>query len=186
MKASYWIIGSVLVILLAVGAFFFISQTPDNEPTRPPVTFPTGFLANGTGVPGGELSIVTVGGDPLIVRDFIHNGTTVEDPANDGNYYLAGKIDYCAEGEECVVANETDFTIVYFSQGHGFGINLNSEPLGQVRRNAERYLMDVLQITQEQMCSLNYTLGTTVYVNSTYGSMDDLGFSFCPGAVKLP
>jgi hypothetical protein len=132
------------------------------------------------------MTIPTQEGGQVATLNFIDNDITVKDPANEGNYYLAGSSGYCFEDGTCPSAGDPGFNIVYFSQEGSFAISLNREPLGEVRRDAEQYLRNMLGISETQMCSLNYYISTTVYVNSRYGSMGNLGFSFCPGAVALP
>jgi hypothetical protein len=86
---------------------------------------------------------------------------------------------------KCTAATSTDYNIGYDGVAKSFTIALLKEPLGNSRKEAEQFLMTTLGITQQQMCSLNYYVGTTYFVNESYDS-SNLGFSFCPGAVALP
>lgn len=182
---------SVLVaVTLLVFAYLWYSGKSRND-TQPPVPAPGFPLATTTRPDGGmtnsSMDVAGRDGLTITVRDFVHNGVTIEDPANEDIYYLSGSSGVCLEDGSCPVAgNDRGFNIVYFEADGSFAVSLNEEPLGEQRRRAEQYLMQALGIGEVELCALRYTVGTTVYVNETYGSMGNLGFSFCPGAVKLP
>lgn len=132
------------------------------------------------------IGIKVVNGGTLIAKDFLNNGETVADTQNQNNYYLAGPLGYCLPDGSCPSgASTTDFTITYNSKSSYFTIALRKEPLGSVRIEAEQFLLARLGITRQGMCNLNYYVGTTYWVNSIYDK-GNLGFSFCPGATKLP
>lgn len=76
------------------------------------------------------------------------------------------------------------YTIEYISQTGYIGIALNKAPLGASRASAEAYLMRILGLTRPQMCRLDYNLGVPNFVSARYSGMN-LGFSFCPGAIRL-
>ncbi len=125
-------------------------------------------------------------GGTIVTNDFIHNGVTIPDAANSGRYLLAGNLGYCiTDSQKCQAGAVTNFNVFYDSTAGSFTIALLKEPLGQVRLEAEQFLMQTLGITQEDMCRLNYYVGTTAHVNPYYDSKN-LGFSFCPGATVLP
>ncbi|MDQ1299940.1 MAG: hypothetical protein QG636_608 [Patescibacteria group bacterium] len=191
-NSTLWIAGSALFILtgiIIVGAYFFLveqRQQPDTEPTPTGTYFPTnGGISEGTSE-SQTRSLALSTGKRIAVKDFLANGVTFKDPANQGAYYLAGKLDYCLEDGTCPDTNTPAFSILYLEEGQNFSISLNSEPLKSSRIAAERYLMAALGISEQQMCELEYTLGTTVSVNEAYGSITNLGFSFCEGAIPLP
>lgn len=172
-----------LVLILITVALLFVAFRKDDKPQPDAnVTFPTATTS--TNVP---VELPLTDGSTVRTRNFIQNGTTIEDPANEGNYYLQGTSGACRSDGSCLAAGtQDDFSILYFEQQHTFSISLNREPLGEVRREAETYLKNALGISESEMCKLKYTLGTTGYVNQTYGAIDNLGFSFCPGSVQLP
>ena len=177
----YLLTGSLIVIIVAVIALFFI---------RPATNAPVSTTSNGVGFPiagmnatssisVGSTSTITVAsknGTGMAVNDFIHNGDTAPDTSNSGQYYLTGTP---------MSTSTSDFIIKYTESGQSFIIALTKEPLGQARQDAEQFLMKTLGISQAQMCALNYYLGTDVYTSSFYGGKN-LGFSFCPGATELP
>jgi hypothetical protein len=146
-------------------------------------TVPTGFSTTPI---GGKLTVASLSGSAIVTNDFIHNGVTIPDAANNGSYLLAGNLGYCiTDPQKCQAGTTTDFNVFYDSTVGSFTIALLKEPLGRVRLKAERFLMQTLGIAQGDMCRLNYYVGTTMYVNPHYDSKN-LGFSFCPGATVLP
>ena len=132
------------------------------------------------------MTLTTQNGAAIVTNDFIHNGVTIPDTANAGNYLLAGNLGYCVSNpQQCQAASSTDFTVYYNSTQQSFIIDLIKEPMGQARLDMEQFMSTVLGLTQQQMCSLNYLVGVTRYVNSQFTGKN-LGFSFCPGATVLP
>ncbi len=76
------------------------------------------------------------------------------------------------------------FSIVYNGTNDFFGIGLLAEPINQARKNAETYVLELLGVSQEEACRLNYSLFVMANVNPVYAGKN-LGFSFCPGAIGL-
>lgn len=127
--------------------------------------------------PGQEsnLSIATVDGGTLQTKDFVADPTTVKDAANQGYYYLG----YHTASEN------VPYIISYINTTQYFNIALLQEPIGQVRTQAEAYLMEHLGVSQADLCRLKYMVSVPNRVNSYFASRN-LGFSFCPGATPLP
>lgn len=192
MKDSFlWIAGSVLlvlVVMIVVGAYFLLGQKQSMNPDE----FPDGTYFPVSGGQTGGLSetntrsLRLATGESIMVNDFLANGVTYKDPANEGSYFLAGKLDYCLEDGSCPDTNTPSFSILYLETDQSFSISLNEEPLSESREKAEQYLMTALGTSPQEMCSLSYVLGTTISVNEAYGSITNLRFSFCEGAVRLP
>lgn len=184
-------IGIIGVIILAVIGFFVLHSSPQTTaPQQQSVTFPsssTVTTSSSTAASGASTMLVgSLSGNAIVTSDFIHNGTTIPDTANAGHYLLAGNLGYCvSDPQKCQAGATTDFNVFYDSTNGAFTIALLKEPLGQVRAEMEQFLMQTLGITQEDMCRLNYYVGTTSNVNPRYDSKN-LGFSFCPGATTLP
>jgi len=187
-----WIAGSgllVLTVTIGVGAYFFLAQNrePGNEQQSPNGTyFPVGGSVSGGPTSEQTRSLALATGETIVVNDFLVNGVTFKDPANEGSYFLAGKLEYCLEDGTCPDTHTPHFSILYMEADQSFTVSLNEEPLRESREAAEQYLMKALGISTQEMCALSYTLGTTVSVNEAYGSITNLGFSFCQGAVRLP
>lgn len=179
---------AALVFILAVVAvailIYFLRPPADDLPSGG-TTFPTATSTGQGGVPGAT-TVPSRSGEPITVNDFIDNGVTEEDPTNAGNYYLAGKNALCELASNCYSgAPADDFTIVYFSNEQAFAIGLTKEPLGEARQHAEQFLIQTLGISQAGLCALNYFITTDTGTNAQFAGQN-LGFSFCEGAVRLP
>jgi len=192
----YLLIGAILVII--VGVILAIFSKPAAAPAgNQQNNFPTSSSTNNSSgyIPGSGssqnagsplLQISGAGTSTLMVNDFLHNGVTEADVVNAGNYYLAGSAGYCTKAGVCPQgASATDFVITYNANAQFFTIALTKEPIGQARLDAETFLEKTLSLNNAQMCALRYYLGTTSYVNGAFAGKN-LGFSFCPGATKLP
>jgi hypothetical protein len=146
----------------------------------------TNNAGNSINITGKTIVLATASGQNVETRDFVSNGVTTEDPQNKGSYYLAGSIGYCMPDGTCPHGAEaTDFHVVYYKDQNAFIIPLLSEPLGTARKNAEQFMLRTLGVSEQQLCSLNYQVLTTSYISANYAGQN-LGFSFCPGAVQLP
>ncbi len=183
MKRALLIVAGFLLIGLLIGAYFLYFKRGASEPAPvSSVQFPTGS----TGGTEPLFQIQGQNGTALSVKDFVHNGETIPDPNQAESYQLAGSLGYCNADGTCPTGAKTeDFSISYSAKYQFFNIVLLAEPLSKSRIEAEQFLMSRLGLTQDQLCELNYALGTTVHVNSVYGG-EELRFSFCPGAIKLP
>ena len=132
------------------------------------------------------MTLAAQDGSTIVVHDFIHNGVTIPDTANTGQYLLAGNLGYCfSDPQQCQAAPSSDFNVYYNSTRQSFIIALTKQPIGQARLDMEQFMLATLGITQQQMCGLNYFVGVTKYINAQF-SGKNLGFSFCPGATVLP
>ena len=129
------------------------------------------------------LSIVATNGQPVQTRDFLSDPMTVKDPINPGYYYLGY---HMYEGvPDATATDNPPYVIEYISMTYYFNVALLQEPIGTTRAEAEKYLIERLGISQDQMCQLNYMVSVSARINSRYTSRN-LGFSFCPGATVLP
>lgn len=194
-KFINWIVGTLLVIIV-VSVLWYVVFTPKTvqQTTQPTTTLPvSGSITPIYNPPSATSSqsaqtmeLTTQSGSVVVSNDFIHNGVTIQDKANTGRYLLAGNLDYCLSNpQECQAGSATNFNIYYESALQSFVIALTDEPVGQARSDMEQFLLSTLGITQQQMCSLNYYVGVTMYLNPQFTGKN-LGFSFCPGATALP
>lgn len=195
---KYALIGGLVIILLG-GVLLLIlrpsqSAAPnDGSSTGLPVASSTqqgtGIQLGGTTTPSGSaqtLTLATTGTTTVTVQDFLHNGVTAADVENPGQYYLAGAMGYCLADGTCPGgAPTTEYHIVYNATDQAFLISLLGTPLGKARTDAELYLEATLNASQATLCQLKYYVGTDVYTSDFYAGKN-LGFSFCPGATKLP
>lgn len=185
MKRIVLIIVIVLIlaaVLAVLGYYILRPDAPVAGPNNP--SFPS---AGGQGgVLTQTMTVMTRSGESVAVQDFIHNGVTERDTVNPNQYYLAGKNALCELEADCYSGAPSDaFDIVYFVDEDAFAIGLTAEPLGEARKSAEQFLLKTLGISQEALCALDYFVTTDVEVSEQYAGAD-LGFSFCPDAVKLP
>jgi hypothetical protein len=192
MKKVLITIALILLALLVVGLLVLLisrHHIPQGGTENPqgqngagnfPVSSSTPF---GTGVP--TTKVKDADGTSVVVKDFINTGDTIPDPENPGSYQLAGSLGYCPQNTDCTAAPADDYSIGYNGNENAFTIALLKEPLSASRQHAEQFLMNELGLTKDQMCALNYYVGTPYWVNERYDDAN-LGFSFCPGATKLP
>lgn len=192
---KWYIFTGAIIIIIAGGLFFIFSGTPETPVTNQPITsfptansttnvYPAGSSATSTGTAGISIGVKNGGG--ITVNDFIHNGETIADAVNPGSYVLAGSLGYCLADGSCPSgASTTDFSISYNDKIHFFNIILLTEPIGSARQSAEQFLLNRLGISEQEACSLDYSIGAPYWVNEAYDGKN-LGFSFCQGATKLP
>ena len=194
----YWTIG--VAVLLGLGVVgFVILQTPATTPSQgntPSQSYSNNYNNNSsvTTQPGSQTPVVTKskftvlaqGGVRITVKDFLNNGETATDMVNPGTYYLAGSIGYCLANGTCPSGYKSDeFLVTFNTNTQSFNISLLKEPLSTARQDVEKFLIDRLGASQEQMCALTYYVRTSESVNPVFAGQN-LGFSFCPGAIKLP
>jgi hypothetical protein len=199
MKTST-VIGIILVVLVGIGLAVFLDLrsvapvVPSGGTTGPtPVTgSPTpGHPATpaspnppaSTTTPQGTATVATANGGFVTVKNFLN------DPAAGaysipGYYYLGYHI-IPSKGAGEPATTTPPYLIVYLATTQYFNIELLHEPIEVTRKDAEQYLLTHLGISESQMCDLNYTVSLPWTVNATYAGYS-LGFSFCPGSVKLP
>ena len=182
-----WIFGGLVVVALSI-LLLVLFGPGKSAPVTPgePVMLPS-VNSTDPSLMGGSTGLSVNGKlGTVVMLDFLNNGTTAADLQNPGMYYVAGSPGYCLSDGTCPHgAAATDFNIAYDARAQFFNIALLGEPLGKVRAEAEQLMIKILGISQDQLCTLNYYVGTTYYVNEQY-SGKNLGFSFCPGATVLP
>ena len=174
---------SIIVIGTGAVLYFFSrggqsSQLTQEVPTGGglPVAGQNTNPISGTGiaVPTQQLAVSTLDGGVVVTNNFLKDPGIVADPVNSGYYDLG----YSA-------TNTPPFMITYISSTQYFNIELLQEPIGQVRELAQRYLEQLLGISENDLCRINYTVSAPSSISSIYGGAS-LGFSFCPGAAILP
>jgi hypothetical protein len=111
-------------------------------------------------------------------KDIMQDPDLVKDSVNAGLYHL---------GYHLTPSSTTTppYTIGYISSTHYFNISLLQEPIGSTREAMQAYLVAHLGLSEDQMCNLDYMVSVPASTNEEF-SGENLGFSFCPGAVKLP
>jgi hypothetical protein len=180
------IILAAIVIGLMLIAFVLIRATkPNTEPASLiPPTFPIATTSPPSSV-NGTFSITLRDGSSFAVSDFTKYESTLRDIHESNILYVAGDPGICQAGVSCTTESTAPYRISFNTEAQLFSVTLLSEPLGEARTQAEAQLASLLGVSPEMLCRLNYTVGTLGYVSEFYGGRE-LGFSFCPGSVKLP
>jgi hypothetical protein len=161
--------GVVLVLVLFVGPK---KQLP-SEPQNP---FSGAVIPGGAGPARPSITVRTVTGDAVSVPDFRAGKQADQLPS--GNVYTLYGPEYSND--------ESLFSLQYSEGSAEFLITLLQEPIGAARVEAERYLRGMLMLQDSELCRLNTLVGVMPYVNETFATYENLGLSFCPGAVPLP
>jgi hypothetical protein len=197
-KLIIWIVG-LLLGAVGIGVVWYFVAAPSPAPqttTQPSTTLPvSGSIPSSPSSPSSPgtptqtvktMNLATQSNEVVVANDFIQTGVTIVDKADTDRYLLAGNLGYCfSDPQKCRAGPATDFTVYYNSGPQSFTIELTKEPIGQARLDMEQFLLGTLGLSQQQMCSLNYYVGVTIYVNARFTGKN-LGFSFCPGATALP
>jgi hypothetical protein len=185
-KIAYIVLGVGIVLFVAIMLLSRLFTSTPGTTTQPQVQ--KGATATGTLYPvsvtvspsssGGQATTSTTA--KLGVNDFLKDPETKPDTSTPGQYFLGNTIDPTVDA-----APNIPYTITYNEKTQFFNIALLEEPIGSARQAAEQYLIQHLGVSQSQLCQLQYQVSTPAYVNGQYAGTS-LGFSFCPGAVKLP
>jgi len=183
----YLLIGLGVLIVISVAvtvAFIVLSKKETPPPPQAPALFPSAGGVSQIRPSDMVLLVASKAGGDIAVRDFISDDTTFNDPSNPDVYFIARSSIECYP--DCGPgASQSAFNISYFKPTRSFTIAILEEPIGQSRIDAENYLMNVLGITSTQMCELDQYTSTDTQTNPAFAGIP-LGFSFCPGAIKLP
>ncbi len=146
---------------------------------RPAPEVPTGFsptplpsVGSETSQPAaGQVEVSTARG-PLLVSDVRQQPETVQ--LSDGVYAVFGEN----------LQRDQSFVVTYYEFDQSYRAALLKEPLAESRRALERALQRRLGVSEEELCSLNVTVGVPVDINPSFASQS-LGLSFCSGSVRL-
>lgn len=131
------------------------------------------------------LSMPLRDGGSVPVKDFINNPNTVHDPVNKHIYILSGYSGHCLPDGSCPTADSSaSFLIEYNSNTALFSVLLLKEPLADSRRQAERFLMEVLGVSADDLCRVKHSVAVPYWVNEDNAGQE-LSFSFCTDAVAL-
>jgi hypothetical protein len=174
MKKPLLIAIIILVVVLVVVALIFFRG---NAPTG----------STGTGAPtstGGGLPTVSPGATPATAptgATFVIG--TPQGSVTVNNFYKSAA--YVTQDRQTVVLEQTStYSIVYNTSDSGFIISLLSTPLPAARTAAETAFLQNLGISQQGACKLTVQEGVPINVSDQYPG-ENLGLSFCPGAVNL-
>ncbi len=189
-KTLYFLTVLILGVLATVFVLLRLFVFGDNTTTTQTNSV-SGVFVQGTS--GGQTTsgsqptshntkmVTSSDGGTIFVKDFMHSSETTPDEFNEG----FNNIGYKMPSPTPAKIINPPYNIMYIEKTKYFNITLLQEPIGKARLEAEQYLMNQLGISQADMCRLIYQLSTPYWVNDFY-SGQELRFSFCPGAVKLP
>lgn len=164
----------LLALVVGLSAFLYIKKSNQKEPA-PSGQQPFGFM--NTTTPSAQRPV------PMVLTDY----STVYVP----DFFSAEQPEWANETTKVVLGAETDsFLIVYFAPDHVGGqgqfiLSINKEPFGDTRKRAEAALRSKLGLTNAELCKLSVVVSTNPGANDLYKGQN-LGLSFCPGAVALP
>lgn len=181
-----FIIVLTLVVIAGIAIVFFHRSSTPTVPLQDgslPIVDGQMTAATGTDATSDTLSLAGTSGAVIVAQNFLASPTTVGDTANPGYYYLGYHLPMSPSDTTGDVS--APYVIEYIATTNYFGISLLQEPIGESRHRAEQYLLASLGVSESQACTLKYMVSVPDSVNSLY-SGQNLGFSFCSGAVQLP
>jgi hypothetical protein len=175
-----WLLGSLIVLLLGIGAWLYASRSEqsapsgtDGTPSLPSSTTTTD--GHSTALSGPTITLVTRTGGSIAVPDFTAGMTGYR--LNTGTFYSITN-----NQETQGLAAQYEIT---YGTDSSIAIALVKEPLSEARLAAESRLRDLLRLSDEEMCKLQVTVGVP-YSTAQLFAGKNLGLSFCPGATELP
>jgi hypothetical protein len=82
-------------------------------------------------------------------------------------------------------ADPDQYEIYYDEPSGSISVLLANNPLSLARNLAELQLQQVLGLRPDRLCELQIRVAVNAAVNEQYARTDNLGLSFCPGAVQF-
>lgn len=178
------IAGGLIILGILALAFVVLSYTRNVSPLPTDEETPL-FPVPHEEVPGtGATRTIQADGESLVVPDFTEGAPVVQigsDPA-DVQYDLTPYPEY----QEGMIYPTHDFDIQFNERDSQFIVSLMTEPLGAARQAAEQRLRALLNVSDETLCTLNVVVGVPHGVHPQLATYQNLGLSFCPGALPLP
>lgn len=166
-KVLYIFIAIILFLIIAIG-ITFLSQDPRAGGGDTNVVYTD---LNITFTPEGSSEINT--------SNFLNDPTVNEDVNNPGLYELGNTVDVNSE-----TGKAPNYAVIYDKASGVFNIMILEKPFTNSRLEMEKYVINLLQTSPEDMCKLSYSVTVPGYVDQN-ASGQDYRFSFCPDAVQL-
>lgn len=177
----------VLLVILGATVYYLVFW----ETGEPDTSLPFANSPSNTVFPSGTSPVIENNGDPTLrvarddgetleVRNFLSDSDVVEDTYSPGTYYLGNH--FAEDASEPQV--EPPYVISYFEDSGVFAVGIYKEPIAESRELAASFLMRKLNLSAEDLCTLNVQVTVPHWVNEFLAGQD-LGFSFCPGSVPL-
>jgi hypothetical protein len=176
-------IGIIAFLLLVVSGYFFwkllsgstpeipVTDTGNTTSTYPETTETPNKKPEVTTTQPEKtsgMSIQTKDGGNIFVNDFSKNP----------------KISFDGEGD-ATIKTDPNYTILYYKMDQSFFIGLLGGNLPQVRKDAEKELLSILGISEEEACKIKVSTTVPVSVNEKAAGKD-YGLSFCPNSTPFP
>lgn len=131
---------------------------------------------NTIALPGDRgVTLPLTNGDSVDVENFLALPEVSQDTNNPNEYFL---------GNTFKDAQTIEYVVTFDAETKYFNIALLKKPLATSRLAVEAYIKQTLNLSESQMCGLNYTVSVPGYVDEA-ASGTDYRFSFCPGSVQL-
>lgn len=133
-------------------------------------------------------SLSSRSGDTKIANEIsiqsVTGGSSVKinNPARSTNFADMGSNVYVSDERQ--LGNDIGFSVAYFEEDGSFAISITGAPLAEHHQKASHYLLETLQISEEEACKLNVYVGVTYDIDPNL-SGKNFGLSFCPGSVQL-
>lgn len=173
-KITFILLGVLVIVAVGLIMTWVLKRGSSENPQTEEIVKPA---EQQTPVSPPTRAVRDIHGNVVSVSDFTKEAGVIEDPYNPGQFVLTGD----AES----VIGKTPFSTRYVPTDDSFVITLMSKPLAASRVVAESELREMLHIDEGAMCALRYGVYVPGAVSETYAGQN-LGFSFCPGAVALP
>jgi hypothetical protein len=169
-KLTYGILALIVFLLIGIG-FTLLSQnggvsTNENIYGTLPVETDT------------TISIPTQQ-EVVVINNFTKNPEVLRDSQNPDYYFLGNtfKVD----------ANDPapTYVITYDSTSGYINVVLLEKPFAVSQYQAEKYLKNLLQVSEEELCALPYSVSVPGYVDDSASGVD-YRFSFCSDSLLTP
>lgn len=169
-----------VIILIAAFSIYVLQKksapNPDEGGQQPGVSFPIGQPNSGgytTATSSAQIGLATQNGQTIMVPD-----PTIGRPfstlGNNRYYDLTG-----------IQAWKSGAFDIEYGTDSSIAVTLLSEPVGSARDAAEASLKQLFPLSETQLCTLFVRVTVPIDVSDQYPG-ENLGLSFCPGAVVLP
>ncbi len=109
-------------------------------------------------------------------------GVPAKNPVNSTNFANIGAGVYVSDERQ--LGADVGYSMTYFVEDNSFAIDISGKPLAAYREKASNYLLNTLQISEEEACQLHVYVGVS-HATDPQRSGKNLGLSFCPGGVEL-
>lgn len=152
------------LFIIIGGIFYAIFGMRETEPGIDGGSLPLGNGAPPISAPPSSqdtISIKTRGTETISVKNFYKNAEEI------------------TEEGDVVIADTSDYILMYFPKDQGFIIRLNNPDVGRARAAAENAFLVFLDVTKDQACNIRVSVTVPLAINATYGGKD-YGLSFCP------